>query len=136
MAQALAMFELHNQRIVRCDLKPSNILVMWDGHIAITDFGISLTPTRSRATAKKTSLLNNASSSPKAGRDVRVPNPRAAHQARQGVLYLRSGHVVARRRHLRDVHRKGESRWQRIQVKRWLRELFLEPLLTQGQWGA
>ena len=38
------MYELYNQSIVHCDLKPGNILVSYDGHLAIADFGISMIP--------------------------------------------------------------------------------------------
>ena len=38
------MFELHNQHIIHCDLEPTNILITWDGHLVLANFGISLTP--------------------------------------------------------------------------------------------
>jgi eukaryotic-like serine/threonine-protein kinase len=37
------MYELYNRGVVHCDLKPGNILVSPKGHLAIADFGISLT---------------------------------------------------------------------------------------------
>ena len=42
-------------------------------------------------------------------RDVRIPGPRDAHLPRRVRLYVRGGHVVARRHHLRDVHWQGTS---------------------------
>jgi eukaryotic-like serine/threonine-protein kinase len=36
------LYELYNQSIVHCDLKPGNILVSPKGHLAIADFGISM----------------------------------------------------------------------------------------------
>ncbi|KAF8496876.1 kinase-like domain-containing protein [Russula emetica] len=39
----LGMYELYNRGVVHCDLKPGNILVSPKGHLAIADFGISLT---------------------------------------------------------------------------------------------
>ncbi|KAH9958530.1 kinase-like domain-containing protein [Lactifluus volemus] len=39
---AIAMSELYGQGIVHCDLKPGNILVTADGHLAIADFGMSV----------------------------------------------------------------------------------------------
>ena len=36
------MSELYGQGIVHCDLKPGNILVTADGHLAIADFGMSV----------------------------------------------------------------------------------------------
>jgi len=36
------MYELHNRSIAHCDLKPGNILVSPEGHLAIADFGISM----------------------------------------------------------------------------------------------
>jgi serine/threonine protein kinase len=38
------MYELYNRRILHCDLKPGNILVSPQGHLAIADFGISMVP--------------------------------------------------------------------------------------------
>jgi serine/threonine protein kinase len=38
------MFDLYNQQILHCDLKPGNILVSQQGHLAIADFGISQVP--------------------------------------------------------------------------------------------
>jgi serine/threonine protein kinase len=38
---ALALDYLHNEGIVHCDLKMENILVGMDGHILLTDFGLS-----------------------------------------------------------------------------------------------
>ena len=82
-------------------------------------------PTRSRATAT-TNLLTEASSSPTAGRT----------RTKLGLLirdamasYLRSGHVVAWHRHLRDVHQKGESAGSEARSK-LAEELYLEPLLA------
>jgi len=37
------MCDLYDYRIVHCDLKPSNVLLSQDGHLAIADFGIALT---------------------------------------------------------------------------------------------
>ena len=36
------MYELYNRSVVHCDLKPGNILVSSNGHLAIADFGISI----------------------------------------------------------------------------------------------
>jgi serine/threonine protein kinase len=41
--QTMGMCELYDMGIVHCDLKPGNILVSNEGHLAIADFGISLT---------------------------------------------------------------------------------------------
>ncbi|KAJ1472075.1 kinase-like domain-containing protein [Baffinella frigidus] len=37
----LALEHLHNKRIVHRDLKPDNILINADGHLKLTDFGLS-----------------------------------------------------------------------------------------------
>lgn len=37
----LGIEELHRRRIIHRDLKPENILLTWDGHLSITDFGLS-----------------------------------------------------------------------------------------------
>ena len=39
--QASALFHLHNLNIVYRDLKPENILLDDQGHIQLTDFGLS-----------------------------------------------------------------------------------------------
>lgn len=41
---ALALSHLHNIGIIYRDLKPENILLDQDGHIALTDFGLSKQP--------------------------------------------------------------------------------------------
>jgi serine/threonine protein kinase len=38
------MYDLYNRNIVHCDLKPGNILVSPQGHLAIADFGMSMLP--------------------------------------------------------------------------------------------
>lgn len=41
---ALALYHLHSLGIIYRDLKPENILLDSDGHIALTDFGLSKLP--------------------------------------------------------------------------------------------
>lgn len=41
---ALALHHLHSLGIIYRDLKPENILLDSDGHIALTDFGLSKLP--------------------------------------------------------------------------------------------
>lgn len=41
---ALALSHLHSLGIIYRDLKPENILLDQDGHIALTDFGLSKLP--------------------------------------------------------------------------------------------
>jgi len=38
------MYDLYNRNIAHCDLKPGNILVSPQGHLAIADFGMSIVP--------------------------------------------------------------------------------------------
>lgn len=38
------MYDLYNRNIAHCDLKPGNILVSPQGHLAIADFGMSMVP--------------------------------------------------------------------------------------------
>jgi serine/threonine protein kinase len=40
----MAVFELYCRGIAHCDLKPGNILVTEDGHLAIADFGMAVLP--------------------------------------------------------------------------------------------
>jgi len=40
-SQVLALEYLHNLGIVHRDLKPDNLLIAYDGHIKLTDFGLS-----------------------------------------------------------------------------------------------
>ena len=50
----------HNNNVVHCDLKPSNILVNGQGQVKITDFGIAcLTTNSAQATASDNSIENN-----------------------------------------------------------------------------
>ena len=47
----LAIECLHNNKIIHKDIKPENILICKNGHIKLTDFGISIRENKSQASS-------------------------------------------------------------------------------------
>ncbi|KAK2958762.1 putative serine/threonine protein kinase [Blattamonas nauphoetae] len=62
----LAVEFLHSNNIVHCDLKPDNLLIGSDGHLRLTDFGLSFTAMFSRVDNDHMGTLNTSRSSPPA----------------------------------------------------------------------
>ncbi|KAH0795970.1 AGC family protein kinase [Histomonas meleagridis] len=58
-----ALKHLHERGIVHCDIKPDNLLISADGHIKLTDFGLSKVDIIDRALSNESDLFSSLTSS-------------------------------------------------------------------------
>ena len=101
---ALALGAAHEAGVVHRDVKPANILVMPDGTVKLTDFGIARAVDGSGHTQTGEVLGTPALPVPRAG---------ARRGGHRRVRPLRAGHGGARAAHRQKAFRQGHARWRR-----------------------